>query len=414
MPHPVEPPSGLSNGGLAALLAPSLDPLFSRPVRREVDSAWYGHLPFAAWLVRALQPALLVELGTRSGVSYAGFCESVISSGLSTRCYAVDQWIGDEPGPEGAAFAELTRFHDARYNAFSRLLHMPPGNASARFEDGSVDLLHVYAHRAGDVARTYAQWVPKLSPRAVLLLHGTNNGAEGTEIRRFWMELRTGHPGFEFLHGDGLGVLAPGEVPPALRPLFALDADPVTAARLRDRLALLGERWEADHARVLDARAGAASSERARAADALAAELRRTEADRALLAAEADGRGRALDALGQAHDRLRDALATTKAERPPLVPGGGRAASRPRRGNSVARPGVRRAGPGQAGSRRRPCRGAPRRSAGRTTRMTARFASCSKRSATWPGSWTSSRRAGTRWRTASGLSTRCTARRPGG
>ncbi len=315
MPHPVEPPPGPQNGGLAALLAPSLDPLFSRPVRREVDSAWYGHLPFAAWLVRTLRPALLVELGTQSGVSYAGFCESVISSGLSTRCYAVDQWIGDQPGSEGeAAFAELTRFHDTRYNAFSRLLHMPPANALPRFEDGSIDLLHIHGHRAGDVARTYAGWLPKLSPQAVVLLHGTNV-REGAEVWRFWTELRKGHPGFEFLHGHGLGVLAPGEVPPSLRPLFALDADPVTAARLRDRLALLGERWEADHARVLDARAGATLSQRAQGADALAAELRRTEAERASLVAEADGRGRALDALGHAHDRLRDALATTKAER---------------------------------------------------------------------------------------------------
>ncbi len=307
MSHRVEPPvPGLPDGGLAALLAPSLDPLFSRPVRRDVDGTWYGHLPFAAWLVRTLRPALLVELGTHDGVSYAGFCESVISSGLSTRCYAVT-------GVE-AVSTELTRFHDARYNAFSRLLRMSLVDASSRFEDGSIDLLHLHGHRLEDPVRDCAAWAPKLSPQGVVLLHGSNLGEDGSGVRRAWEALRTGHPSFEFLHGHGLGVLAPGAVSPALRPLFALDDGPM-AARLRDRFALLGERWEVDQARGLDARAGAAASARAQAADALAAELERTDAERVLQAAEAERCGRALDSLGQAHDRLRDALATTKVER---------------------------------------------------------------------------------------------------
>ncbi len=322
MSRSVEPPvPGLPDGDLAAFLAPSLDPLFSRPVRRDVESAWYGHLPFAAWLVRTLRPALLVELGTGTGVSYAGFCESVISSGLSTRCYAlVGCKDGEQAGLRGEAVsAELGRFHDARYGAFSRLLRIPPAEAPSCFEDGSVDLLHIDGRSSGELARDYAGWSPKLSPQAVVLLHGTNVRDGSCGLWRCWKELRKRHPGFEFLHGHGLGVLAPGIVPPALRLLFALDADPPAAARLRDRLALLGERWEVDHARVLDARAGAALSARAEAADALAAELQRTEAARARQATEADARDQALAALGHAHDRLRDALAVAKAERHRLL-----------------------------------------------------------------------------------------------
>ncbi len=315
-------PSEGPDGGLAAFLAPSLDPLFSRPVRRGVDSAWYGHLPFAAWLVRTLRPALLVELGTRAGVSYAGFCEAVVCSGLRTRCYAVDRWAGDAPAGAGseAVLAELRPFHDSRYGAFSRLLRMEFSDALSRFEDASIDLLHMNGrHRFEDLAGDYAAWAPKLSPRAVVLFHGISVREEDREAWRGWTALRARHPGFEFLHGQGLGVLAPGAVPPGLRFLFGLDADPVASAKLRDRFALLGERWEADYARVRDTRARDVLSERAGAAEALAAELRRTEADRARQAADAEAGGRALDALSHAHDRLRDELATAKGERQRLA-----------------------------------------------------------------------------------------------
>ena len=36
-----------AEAGLDALLAPGLDPLFALPARIGVESAWYGHLPFA-------------------------------------------------------------------------------------------------------------------------------------------------------------------------------------------------------------------------------------------------------------------------------------------------------------------------------------------------------------------------------
>ncbi len=54
---------------LRALTEPALDPLFFRPSRLGVPSAWYGHVPFGYWLLGQARPRVVVELGTHAGVS---------------------------------------------------------------------------------------------------------------------------------------------------------------------------------------------------------------------------------------------------------------------------------------------------------------------------------------------------------
>src|SRR5215204_1627697 len=61
-----------------------------------VESAWLQHGPFAFWLIEAIQPKSLVELGTRNGFSYLTLCQAVQRLGLSTACYAIDTWRGDD------------------------------------------------------------------------------------------------------------------------------------------------------------------------------------------------------------------------------------------------------------------------------------------------------------------------------
>ncbi len=233
---------------LDAFCAPQADPLFWRPPRLGVPSAWYGHIPFAFWLVAAIRPRLLVELGTHAGVSYAAFCEAVVRCRLPTRCFAVDSWLGDQhSGHYGEeVYADFHQFNDQHFRAFSTLLRMDFDAAREQFADGTIDLLHIDGeHTYEAVSHDFETWRRKLSDRAVVVFHDTIVRERDFGVWRLWHELTAQHPGFEFFHGSGLGVLAIGPDVPA--PLNALlRAEDGVGATIRDRFARLGDGWEAE------------------------------------------------------------------------------------------------------------------------------------------------------------------------
>ena len=234
-----------ARSAVASLADPALDPLFTQPLRLGLVSAWYGHVPFAMWLVRALRPRVFVELGTHNGISYTAFCQAVLEAGMVAKGYAVDTWRGDEHAGfyDETVFSDLAAFHDAGYSGFSRLLRMTFDEARDSFADGSIDLLHIDGlHTRDAVEHDFEVWRPKLSDRAVVLFHDTNVRERDFGVWRFWSELRERYPSFEFIHGHGLGVLAVG---PALdgpvRSLCQL-ADASEIATLRSRFAQSGQR----------------------------------------------------------------------------------------------------------------------------------------------------------------------------
>ena len=235
---------------VAPLVSPALDALFWRPSRLGVESAWYGHVPFAQWVMTATRPGCFVELGSHAGVSYAAFCDAVLRARTATRCFAVDTWRGDEHagfyGDE--VFNDLAAFHERHYAGFSKLLRCTFDEALDYIPDGSVDLLHIDGrHHYEDVSHDYNAWLPKLSARAVVLFHDTNVRERDFGVWRLWEELRRQHPSFEFLHAHGLGVLAQGkDAPEAILALCATGE----VERVRERFSLLGERWEQDFLRV--------------------------------------------------------------------------------------------------------------------------------------------------------------------
>ncbi|MCB8878378.1 rhamnan synthesis F family protein [Acidisoma silvae] len=252
---------------LSDVLAESaLDSVFWTPSRIGAMSAWWGHVPFAHWIISALQPVSVVELGTHNGVSFAAFCEAMQRNALPGRCYAVDSWEGDEQagwyGEE--VFANLATFVQARYAAFAEMLRMRFDKALPYFSDGSIDLLHIDGlHTYDAVKNDFETWLPKLSAKGVILFHDTNVREGDFGVWKLWEELRQRYPSFEFLHAHGLGVLAVGsDVPRAVLDLCA--SPPEAAAAIRERLSQLGARWViGEQARELTQHAKNLENERA-------------------------------------------------------------------------------------------------------------------------------------------------------
>jgi hypothetical protein len=299
VPHCVEDPPLLS------LCSPELEPLFWRPSRMGAPSAWWGHVPFAHWLIRVARPRMLVELGTHARVSYCAFCEAVLRDKPDTRCYAVDTWKGDaNSGYYGEeVFAELRQFHNSRYSGFSELLRIDFDGALAYFTDNSIDLLHLNGlHTYETVRHDFESWKPKLSRRAVVLFHDTNVRGTDFGVWRLWEELQGEFPSFEFLHAHGLGVLAVGpEPPPAVAALCAM-RHPGSVNALRERFAILGER-------------GAAEARKRLAGEAFANRDKQLSELGAALAAHDVQLNEAGAALADCEARLRTALDTVTAER---------------------------------------------------------------------------------------------------
>ena len=269
----------LGNGKpLDLLCSYELDPLFWRPQRLGKPSGWWGHVPFAFWLIANARPRVIVELGTEYGVSYSAFCEAVLRTSSDTRCYAVDLWTGDEhAGFYGEdVYRDLAGFHQHSYGQFSELIRSTFADALQYFENGQIDVLHIDGlHTYDAVKHDFESWRPKLSERAIVLFHDTNVRERGFGVWRFWSEVSQQYPSFEFLHGNGLGVLAMGpKVEPAVKSLFAAMGES-EIAKIRDRFALLGERWDAEWRLQEDLKRAAEAQENDRKRARLQSELDR-------------------------------------------------------------------------------------------------------------------------------------------
>jgi hypothetical protein len=213
-------------------------------------SAWIEHAPFAFWIVGALKPRSLVELGTHRGYSYFAFCQAVQRLGLNTRCHAVDTWKGDEHagfyGEE--VFEEVRNYNDKHYLAFSSLVRSTFDEALSHISDTSVDLLHIDGrHFYEDVKHDFESWCPKLSERAVVLFHDTNERLRNFGVFRLWEELICRYPSFEFLHGHGLGVLGYGaSLPQEIKSFFDATSDASVTGEVRAAYARLGSALKAE------------------------------------------------------------------------------------------------------------------------------------------------------------------------
>lgn len=222
-------------------------PICFAPPLRVAVSAWIGHVPFAFYLVAALRPKAIVELGTHYGVSYCAFCQAVKELEIDTRCYAIDTWQGDAQtgfyDPE--VLNDLKAHHDPLYGGFSRLIQSTFDESLNYFTDGTFDLLHIDGfHTYEAVKQDFEKWLPKMSERGVVLFHDINVRERNFGVWKFWEEIKLGYPHFEFIHSHGLGILSVGQLyPRALKELFECPEE--EAVKIREAFYQLGARLEA-------------------------------------------------------------------------------------------------------------------------------------------------------------------------
>jgi uncharacterized coiled-coil protein SlyX len=163
---------------------------------------------------------------------------------LDARCYAIDTWRRDEQngyyGDE--ILADLKRHHDPLYGGFSSLIQSTFDQALDNFDNAAIDLLNIDGdHAYAVVKHDFESWLPKMSDRAVILLHHTNLHEGDGGVWRLWEEIKPRYPHFEFVHEHGLGVIAIGpNVPDGL--LSLVSASELEAQTIRHFFEQLGER----------------------------------------------------------------------------------------------------------------------------------------------------------------------------
>ena len=285
---------------------------FWQPKLFTENSAWREHAPFAFWLVSVLQPRTIVELGTHHGYSYFVFCQAVRALGLSTRCYAIDTWKGDEHAGfySDEVYREVSTYNEDNYSSFSVLIRSTFSDALPLFADSSIDLLHVDGrHYYEDVRNDYESWRDKLTDRSVVLFHDTAVRERGFGVYKLWAELLGDRPGFEFVHCHGLGVLGYGaNLPPAVASLLQSMGDVEALSTMRDTYARLGAMITAEK------RIGDIEKQRRTEVNKLSAQLHTLQAEISTLSAAAQASQSALSKATMALRRHAKAKVDRKAK----------------------------------------------------------------------------------------------------
>jgi len=182
-----------------------------QPLELGKPTAWVGHLPFAAVLVSELKPEIFVELGTHFGNSYFTFCQAVEEFKTSTQCYAVDTWEGEEHAGsyDESVYQFVSRHNDKNYQHFSRLLRTTFDDASKKFLDNSIGLLHIDGlHTYEAVANDFESWYPKIQDGGIILFHDICCRHDDFGVWKLWEEIQEKYPHtLSLLHSHGLGVL---------------------------------------------------------------------------------------------------------------------------------------------------------------------------------------------------------------
>jgi len=168
------------------------------------DSAWKGHFEFSMWLVKKMNPRIIVELGVDYG--HSSFCLASPNIGhvYGIDCFEGDIHTGFRNNEQIVRDVKRVLLHK------SLLLSDNITFVKGYFDDvlstfnHEIDILHIDGlHTYEAVKNDFTTWITKTTENSVIIIHDVVSFPY--TVGRFFNEID--FPKFHFTHSAGLGVV---------------------------------------------------------------------------------------------------------------------------------------------------------------------------------------------------------------
>ena len=190
----------------------AIDKLFLTNLDDTPGTAWGGHRAFAEWLVKDLNPNVIVDLGVFYGFSTFSFAIPRIG-----HTYGIDNFVGDDfvgTDENRLKYNFVTMKREKLHLQDNLTLIEGDFNEVAQTWDKKIDILHIDgSHKYEDIKQDFETWSKFLNDDGVILMHDTCiESLHGNDygVKKFFDELDM--PKFTFTHCFGLGVICKNEV----------------------------------------------------------------------------------------------------------------------------------------------------------------------------------------------------------
>ena len=190
------------------------DPIIYLHPSKIYPSPFNSHLPFKNWFIKNIKPRLYVELGAR-GSSFFSVCEIIKTFKIDSKCVAVDTWMGggNQNNLDGEEFIFERFVNDfLQYDQIADFVRKTFLDAVNGFSNESIDLLQILdCQNYQEVKQIFDNYLPKISKRGVILLHGINDYSMQMGVNLVWQDIKSNYLTIKFDHGLGLGLVLVGK-----------------------------------------------------------------------------------------------------------------------------------------------------------------------------------------------------------
>jgi GT2 family glycosyltransferase/glycosyltransferase involved in cell wall biosynthesis len=168
------------------------------------------HLPLLYDLIASAKPKRVVVVGFGNGDAFFTWCQAAVEQRIECDCVAARR---DRPGDseeDDGAWSEGKNYGEEFYGPRTRFF-ADRGAALKTIDDGSVDILLIDDSDSGkEVAADLSSWTTKLSPNAIVLLHGLLLERDDSPATA-WKEWIGKRSHAKFPDGLGLGMAMLGD-----------------------------------------------------------------------------------------------------------------------------------------------------------------------------------------------------------